>query len=120
VTKAPIVESNLQVKDTILQVMSLTNSEVEDNGVSARVRFAESLPLVYGRMQLQQVMMNISVNAIEAMSNGGGPRELSIETEIDTQGNVIVAVRDSDLGFRPNEMKQIFDPFYTKKASGMG
>jgi PAS domain S-box-containing protein len=121
VRKTPISESFLQVNDTILEVMSLINGEVENNGVSARVRFAEGSPLVHGdRVQLQQVMLNLSINAIEAMSSGSGPRELSIETGLDAQGNVLVAVRDSGPGLGPEALEQIFDPFYTTKAAGMG
>jgi len=121
VTKTPMSEGFLRVNDAIMEVMNLISGEVEKNAVSARAQLAESLPLIHGdRVQLQQVMLNLSINAIEAMSSCGGPRELSIETGTDAQGNVLVAVRDSGPGLGPDALKQIFEPFYTTKPAGMG
>jgi PAS domain S-box-containing protein len=121
VARTPISEGLLQVNDAILEVMNLISSEIENNAVLAHAQLAENLPLVHGdRVQLQQVMLNLSINAIEAMSCGGGPRKLSIETGTDAQGNVLVAVRDSGPGLGPDVLKQIFEPFYTTKAAGMG
>ena len=121
VTKTPISEGFLRVNDAIMEVMNLISGEVEKNAVSARAQLAESLPLIHGdTVQLQQVMLNLSINAIEAMSSGCGPRELSIETGTDAQGNVLVAVRDSGPGLGPDALKQIFEPFYTTKPAGVG
>jgi len=80
------------------------------------------LPLVLGdRVQLQQVMLNLIVNAVEAMSaTSMGPRELLISTASDSSNGVSIAMRDSGPGLSPAEVKRVFDPFYTTKENGLG
>jgi signal transduction histidine kinase len=92
------------------------------NGVSVRTQLAESLPPIEGdRVQLQQVILNLIVNAVEAMSGiDEGSRRLQISAEIDGSNCVLVAVRDSGPGLDPASMERLFDPFYTTKSSGMG
>jgi PAS domain S-box-containing protein len=122
VKKAPASNEALQLNDTIREVVALASNEAGANGVSVRVRLAETLPSVKGdRVQLQQVILNLMINAIDAMSAiDEGPRELTISTAIDEAGAVLVTVRDSGPGIAPENRERLFEPFYTTKASGMG
>jgi signal transduction histidine kinase len=112
----------LDINEAILEVIALTRSEVLRNGVSLRTQLANGLPLVRGdRIQLQQVILNLIVNAVEAMSGvGEGSRELLIGTGKDVSNGVFVAVRDSGLGLSPESLDHLFDAFYTTKPGGMG
>jgi signal transduction histidine kinase len=122
IKKAPSRKDRLDINETILEVIALTRSEVQRNGVSLQTRLANGLPLVQGdRIQLQQVILNLIVNAVEAMSGASeGARELLISTEIDASNAVLVAVRDSGSGLDPESLDRLFDAFYTTKPSGMG
>ena len=106
----------------MLEVIALTRSELRSNGTSLRTRLAHGLPLVPGdRIQLQQVMLNLILNAIEAMSGSSeAARELLIRTEQDGPDGVLVAVEDSGPGLKPESLDRLFDAFYTTKSSGMG
>src|SRR5580700_4924111 len=110
------------INETILEVIALTRVELHRNGVSPQTRLADGLPPVLGdRIQLQQVMLNLILNAVEAMSGPGDqPRNLLITTEKDEANGVRVAVRDSGPGLSPESLGRLFDAFYTTKASGMG
>jgi signal transduction histidine kinase len=92
------------------------------NGISVKTRFASDLPPLDGdRVQLQQVLLNLVVNAVEAMgSEETGSRELVIATSQNGSGLVHVAVADSGPGLAPNVAERLFDAFYTTKSSGMG
>jgi PAS domain S-box-containing protein len=122
IQKAPPRKNALGINDAILEVVALTNGEVMKNGVSVRTQLAEELPAIAGdRVQLQQVILNLIVNAIEAMS---GPneahRDLLISTEKAEPDSVRVTVRDSGPGLAPEALERLFDSFYTTKANGMG
>jgi C4-dicarboxylate-specific signal transduction histidine kinase len=119
---APSRNDRLDINEPILEVIALIRSEVQRNGVSLLTRLAEGLPLVRGdRIELQQVMLNLIVNAVEAMSDAGdGARELLISTGKDASNAVLVAVRDSGSGLDPKGMDRLFDAFYTTKANGLG
>ena len=86
-----------------------------------RTQFAEGLPPVQGdRVQLQQVLLNLIINAIEAMRDvGEKERELLISTGNEPDG-VLVEVRDSGPGFAPADLERVFEAFYTTKPSGLG
>jgi signal transduction histidine kinase len=83
---------------------------------------AESLPHIQGdRVQLQQVILNLMINSIQAMSDlAGGERELHVTTQLIASEGVRVGVRDSGLGFSPETLQRLFEPFYTTKPNGMG
>jgi C4-dicarboxylate-specific signal transduction histidine kinase len=122
IKKAPPPKDSLDINKTIRDVIVLTCGEAVKNGVSAQTQFAEGLPLIQGdRIQLQQVILNLIINAIEAMSRvGEGSRRLLISTEKDGQDGVLVAVQDSGPGLTPANHEQLFEAFYTTKPSGLG
>jgi len=118
---APCMEK-LDINGAILEVVGLIRSEVMKNGVTARMELAESLPHIRGdRVQLQQVILNLMINSIQAMSDlAGGERELHVTTELIASEGVRVAVRDSGPGFSAESLERLFAPFYTTKPNGMG
>jgi PAS domain S-box-containing protein len=109
------------INDAILEVISLTRTEAANNGVSVRTQLAEGLPRVQGdRVQLQQVLLNLIINAIEAMRDvGEQERELLISSRNEPDG-VSVEVRDSGPGFAPAALERVFEAFYTTKPGGLG
>ena len=121
VRKADPRKDWLQINEAILEVIALTHGEVVKNGVSVRTQLAAALPAVHAdRVQLQQVILNLMVNSVEAMSGVGvGSREMLISTA-KAESNVLVAVRDSGPGFAPESVDRIFEAFYTTKPSGLG
>jgi C4-dicarboxylate-specific signal transduction histidine kinase len=122
ITKAPRRQEGLEINEAILEVISLARGEMLTNQVSVRMHLGEDLPLIRGdRVQLQQVVLNLIVNAVEAM--GGtteGPRELHISTAKGDQKGVLVAVRDSGPGVPPASLRRVFEAFYTTKPDGLG
>ncbi|HWG03398.1 MAG TPA: ATP-binding protein, partial [Beijerinckiaceae bacterium] len=122
VKKAPQRKDRLEINGAIREVIELTRGEAEKNGVSVRTHLADDLPLVRGdRVQLQQVILNLIVNAVQAMSGvGDGARELLISTGTAESDGVLVTVRDSGPGVPPSSLERLFDAFYTTKADGMG
>jgi PAS domain S-box-containing protein len=119
--KAPPRKDSLEINEVILEVIALTSREMEKNGISAHTQLAESLPAIQGdRVQLQQVIVNLLMNAIEAMSGmSDGPRELLISTANSDPG-VLVSVRDSGPGLTPESVERLFESFYTTKPGGLG
>ena len=118
---APPQKQYFDLSEAINEVIGLARSAITKNGVSVQTRLAEGLPAIHGdRVQLQQVLLNLILNAVEAMGSvEGGPRELLISTERDQTG-VLVAVRDSGPGIDPEYFERIFETFYTTKSSGTG
>jgi C4-dicarboxylate-specific signal transduction histidine kinase len=112
----------LDLNAAILDVTALTQGEAVKNGVTIRTRLASDLPRVHGdRVQLQQVISNLIVNAIQAMSSlGDSPRNLEVSAESAAQDGVSVCVRDTGPGLRPESYSRLFEPFYTTKPDGMG
>jgi signal transduction histidine kinase len=117
----PTRKDPVAINDAILEVIALTRTEAANNSVSVRTQLAEGLPRVQGdRVQLQQVILNLIVNAVEAMSGASdGTRELLVSTRNEPDG-VSVEVRDSGPGFAPETLEHVFDAFYTTKPSGLG
>src|SRR6516162_2793157 len=112
----------LDLNAAILQVTALTQGEAVKTGVTIRTGLASDLPRIHGdRVQLQQVMLNLIVNAIQAMSSlGDSQRNLEVTAETDAQNSVCVRVRDTGPGLRPEGYSRLFEPFYTTKSDGMG
>jgi signal transduction histidine kinase len=121
IKKAPPRKERFDLNAAINEVMVLAQSVTLRNGVSVQTRLAEGLlPVLGDRIQLQQVLLNLILNAAEAMGSVEvGARELVISTEQDQTG-VLVAVRDSGPGIDPAHLDRVFDAFYTTKSSGTG
>jgi signal transduction histidine kinase len=121
IKKAPARKDVVEIDDAILEVIALTRREAANNGISVRTQLAEGLPCVQGdRVQLQQVLLNLIINAIEAMRDAGeGERELLISSRNEPHG-VSVEVRDSGPGFAAVDIHRVFEAFYSTKPSGLG
>jgi len=123
IKKAPPRKEVVDLNAAILEVTALARSEAVKTGVRVSTRLAPQLPRVQGdRVQLQQVMLNLIVNAIQAMSGiGEGARELQISIDaVPSEGGVRVGVRDTGPGLSPESLSRLFEPFYTTKPDGMG
>jgi C4-dicarboxylate-specific signal transduction histidine kinase len=121
VKKVPARKDAVEINDAILEVIALTRTEAANHSVSVRTHLAEGLPHVQGdRVQLQQVLLNLIINAIEAMRDvGEEERDLLISTRNEPDG-VSVEVRDSGPGFAPAALERVFEAFYTTKPDGLG
>jgi two-component system, LuxR family, sensor kinase FixL len=122
VEKVPPRRERLDINTAILEVIALTNPELQRNQVELRSQLASGLPPVPAdRVQLQQVILNLIVNASEAMSEGANfPRNLLVASGVTDANEVFVEVRDSGPGFGVADPRRIFDSFYTTKSEGMG
>jgi PAS domain S-box-containing protein len=115
-------KTSLDINDVILEVVALARHEPRCNDVLLETQLSEDLPLVQGdRVQLQQVLLNLIVNAVEAMSGIDDRRhELTIVSSTERPDAVRVEVRDSGTGLYPEHAIHLFEPFYTTKAEGIG
>jgi PAS domain S-box-containing protein len=120
--KAPLGRDSFEINKVILEIMVLTRSEMAKNAISVRTQFGEDLlPIRGDRVQVQQVILNIVINAIDAMSKTSeGPRDLLISTRKTETDDVLVSVQDSGPGFSPESAERLFDAFYTTKPNGLG
>ncbi len=120
--KAPMRKESLEVNEAILDVMGLTRAAMSENVVLAKLQLAKELPSILGdRVQLQQVILNLIMNAIESMSGvSEGSRELVISTARTEADAILARVSDLGQGLPEADAEQIFDAFYTTKASGLG
>jgi PAS domain S-box-containing protein len=140
--RAPAAKEPIDINEVIQEVLLLTRIELQKNRVSLRTQFANDLPIVIGdKIQLQQVILNLVLNGIEAMSGvAEGQRELYVRSQKVTgdpreagketiegnaltdpgSGSVLIAVQDSGPGLDAMELQRVFRPFYTTKSQGMG
>jgi C4-dicarboxylate-specific signal transduction histidine kinase len=114
--------TKLDINDAIREVLALTRSELQRHGVTLHTDLSADDPPVFGdRVQLQQVLLNLIMNGIEAMSAiTDRPKMLAITSEPVEPGGVLVAVEDTGTGLDPTTADRIFDPFFTTKPNGMG
>jgi C4-dicarboxylate-specific signal transduction histidine kinase len=111
----------VDVNEIIRGMATLLHSEAARHSISMRTELAEGLPQIVGdRVQLQQVLMNLMINAIEAMKDVDGPRELSINSQGDGDGQLTISVSDTGVGLPSGQADQIFDSFFTTKRDGTG
>ena len=122
IKKAPPRQEALAINQAILEVIALLHGEVVEHGVSVQTQLADDLPILQGdRVQLQQVILNLIMNAVQAMSSvSEGPRELLISTGRAEPDGACVAVRDSGPGLAPAVLERLFEPFHTTKPGGLG
>ncbi|ABF42713.1 multi-sensor signal transduction histidine kinase [Candidatus Koribacter versatilis Ellin345] len=121
IKKAPAEKTELDVNEVIREVLALVCHQLHKNHVSVEYQTANALPFVWAdRIQLQQVLLNLIMNSIEAMTGAANQsRVLGVESRIDESGSILVAVRDSGTGLN-SETDRVFTPFFTTKANGLG
>jgi PAS domain S-box-containing protein len=121
-TRKEVVAESVDLNAATREVIALTASELHRESVVIREELADGLPTVTGdRVQLQQVTLNLLLNAADAMSGvDDRPRELVVRTGRDEGGGVCVSVQDSGVGFAPEDRERLFEAFYTTKPQGMG
>jgi PAS domain S-box-containing protein len=119
---APAQKGDIEINEAILEIMILARSAMSEHSVLVTMQLSEGLPPISGdRVQFQQVILNLIMNAIEAMSEvGEGSRELLISTSEAESGGVLVTVSDSGPGLPQADPERLFEAFYTTKASGLG
>jgi signal transduction histidine kinase len=112
----------VNINETILEVVALTRSELEESHISLGTQLSDDVLLVWAdQIQLQQVILNLIINAIEAIGAcEEGPRDLLVSSAKDKSNGALVAVRDSGKGLEPGNLDHIFDAFHTTKPDGMG
>src|SRR5215467_6303729 len=123
VKNAPPRREPFDLNEAVSEVIGMVRSSIAKNGIAVSTHLMDRLVPVQGdRVQLQQVVLNLILNAVEAMSSDEpGARELSIRTQqCQVDGGVLVEVRDSGPGIDPGHLQRIFEPFYTTKTSGVG
>ncbi|MBC8733411.1 PAS domain S-box protein [Paraburkholderia sp. UCT2] len=122
IRKTPPRKEPVDINEAIREVIELTRGEAWKHGASVQTHLADRLPLVEGdRVQLQQVLLNLLINAMEVMSGvSDGVRELLISTARADSGRVLVTVLDSGPGFAADSAERLFAPFYTTKPTGLG
>jgi C4-dicarboxylate-specific signal transduction histidine kinase len=113
---------SVDLNEATREVLALSSSELQRDRVIVRMELGDDLPCVSGdRVQLQQVVLNLLLNASEAMSEvEDRPRQLVIRTDPDDGGGVRLTVQDVGVGFDPSNLQRLFDAFYTTKSGGMG
>jgi signal transduction histidine kinase len=119
--KAPPRKDHLEINGVIGEIIELTRGETAKYGVSVLTELADTLPAVEAdRVQLQQVLLNLIVNAIDAMRANKESKELLIRTREAEPSSVLVAVQDSGPGLEPSMLEGVFESFYTTKPTGLG
>jgi PAS domain S-box-containing protein len=121
IKKTPAEKNRLDVNEVVREVLAMMGHGFEENRIVVQSELAEALPLLLGdRVQLQQVLLNLTMNGVEAMTAIiDRPRLLWVQSRIDESGDVLIAVRDSGTGLGL-EADRVFTPFFTTKANGMG
>jgi signal transduction histidine kinase len=122
VKKADPQKAPLDLNEIIQAVIILSASELARNQVSLHAELAADVPPVLGdRVQLEQVLLNLILNANEAISKTTWePREIAVGSEITGPGEVTVTVRDTGIGLDPKNQERVFDAFFTSKEGGLG
>jgi PAS domain S-box-containing protein len=120
--KMPPQKEKMDINEAILEVIALSRGEISKNRILVRTQLAAGLlPIDGDRVQLQQVILNLIINAVEALSSlEGSPRELAISSVQDQSNGVHVAIRDSGPGMTEATLEHIFNAFYTTKPGGLG
>ena len=120
--KGEVEPAALDINEIVVEVARLVNADAVARNVSIRLEPARDLPSIWGdRVQLQQVVLNLLLNGLDAMpEGGGGDRSLALQTTRTRSDTVEVAVRDSGTGIDEANLDQVFQAFYTTKAAGMG
>jgi C4-dicarboxylate-specific signal transduction histidine kinase len=119
--KGPPQRELVDVNEIIQEMVGLLHSEAARYSIWVRAELAGDLPRLMGdRVQLQQVLMNLVINGIDAMKDVDGTRELTIQSQRGENGEVLISVSDIGVGLPPQKAEQIFDAFFTTKSHGTG
>jgi PAS domain S-box-containing protein len=119
--KGIVTRERLDVNEVIREMEILLHSEAIRHSVSVQTKLTAGLPLIVAdRVQLQQVLMNLMINSIDAMKAVDGPRQLTLGTQNDANEQLLVSVEDTGIGLPPNQAGQIFNAFFTTKEHGTG
>jgi len=119
--KGVVTKERLDVNEVIREMEILLHSEATQHSVFVQTKLAADLPLIAAdRIQLQQVLMNLMINGIDAMKAVDGPRQLTLGTQNDSDEQLLVTVEDTGVGLPPNQAGQIFNAFFTTKEHGTG
>jgi C4-dicarboxylate-specific signal transduction histidine kinase len=120
--KAPTRTDSVDLNEAVREVLELTRGEALKNGVSVRTQLSDGLPLIQGdRVQLQQVVLNLILNAVQAMDAvTNGTREVLITTSRTAANAVCLGVQDTGPGLSAETLPRLFEPFYTTRPGGMG
>jgi PAS domain S-box-containing protein len=120
-TKGTPQQAGVDVNEVIRETVALLSSEIAPAGIAVRTELAADLPQAMGdRVQLQQVLMNLMINGIDAMKNVDGTRELAITSQRADNEQLVLSVSDTGVGLPPQEVDQIFNAFFTTKPHGTG
>jgi PAS domain S-box-containing protein len=113
--------AKLDVNDAILEVLTLTRGELRRHDIVLRTELAARVrPVMGDRVQLQQVLLNLIMNGVEAMRGITEPRELTVSSRLAEPGRVLIAVEDTGPGLDPTAAQHVFEPFFTTKSDGLG
>jgi len=119
--KGVVTKERLDVNEVIREMEILLHNEATQHSVSVQTKLASDLPLIVAdRVQLQQVLMNLMINGIDAMKAVDGPRQLTLGTQNDSNEQLLISVEDTGIGLPPNQADQIFNAFFTTKEHGTG
>jgi signal transduction histidine kinase len=119
--KGALQEELLDINELIREMIVLLRSEASRYSISIRGELANDLPTTKAdRVQLQQVLMNLMLNGVEAMKDMGTGGELTIKSQQDDNGQLLISVRDTGVGIEPGQLEQIFHAFFTTKPQGTG
>src|SRR5262249_33221686 len=122
IRKAPPRTEHFGINEAVNEVVAMVRSEIAKNRIGVSTNLADGLAPVHGdRVQVQQVIVNLILNAVEAMASAeAGERQLRLCTQQTEENCVLVAVRDSGPGIDPGHLERVFEAFYTTKTSGVG
>jgi PAS domain S-box-containing protein len=119
--KGVVTKEHVDLNDMIREMEILLHNEAAQHSVSVQTKLASDLPLIVAdRVQLQQVLMNLMINGIDAMKAVDAPRQLTLGTRNESNEQLLVSVEDTGIGLPPNQVDQIFNAFFTTKEHGTG
>jgi signal transduction histidine kinase len=119
--KAPSLREMLSINELIVEVMALMRTQLQRSGVLLQTELGSEIAPIHGdRTQMQQLILNLILNAVEAMATVNGHRHIHISTKALTPDGVLVAVSDQGTGLVAGDLDRLFEAFYTTKSSGMG
>jgi len=122
ITKAATERDQVQLNEIIEEVMALVNFQASTNNISLMLELTPSLPMVFAdRIQLQQVILNVTMNGFEAMSGvTDRPKQLLIRSQMQDSSHVTVSIQDSGVGVDADVLARLFEPFFTTRSEGIG